>query len=132
MARNTTSGPQIWACNPNGVVCNTFDWSIVPNQNLDPTLTQMDNSALSTISLLVATSQHLYVGYDSTSGARLYRSNTGTPANTDDFSPVAAAGLNAGLTQILDGQALSTSSKEFLYLVARAGSGPAQVYRVAP
>jgi hypothetical protein len=132
MARNTTSGPQIWACNPNGVVCNTFDWSIVPNQSLDPTLTQMDNSALSTISLLVATSQHLYVGYDSASGAQLYRSNTGTPVNTDDFTSVAAAGLNAGLTQILDGQALSTSSKEFLYLVARAGSGPAQVYRAAP
>jgi hypothetical protein len=131
MARNTTSGPQLWACNPSSNVCGAGDWSMVPNQSLDPQLTQMDNANLNTISLLVATSQHLYVGYDSAAGARLYRAGS-TPSNTNDFNPVSVAGLGAGMTQILDGQALSTASREFLYVVARAGSGPAQVYRLAP
>jgi hypothetical protein len=132
LARNTTSGPQLWSCNPSSNLCGPGDWKLVPNQNLDPQLTQMDNASLTTMSLLVATSQHLYVGYDGGAGARLYRTNNNSPSNTDDFSAVSGAGLGAALTQLLDGQALSLGSREFLYLVARAGTGPAQVYRLAP
>lgn len=134
LARNTTSGPQLWACNPSGGVCSSGvgNWSIVPNQSGDPQLTQMGDSSLTTISLLVATSQHLYVGYDSAGGARLYSSTISAPANTGDFNAVSGAGLGVGVTQILDGRALSTSGREFLYVVARVGAGTAQVYRLAP
>jgi hypothetical protein len=134
LARNTASGPQLWRCNPNSNVCSASDWVLVPNQNLDPQLTQMDNANLTTMSLLVATSQHLYVGYDSAGGAQLYRTNNAntTPSNVDDFFSVAGTGLGSGLTQILDGQALTFGSREFLYFVARAGAGPVQVYRLAP
>lgn len=133
LARNTTSGPQLWACNPSSNLCGPGNWSLVPNQSLDPQLTQMDNAALTTVSLLVATSQHIYVGYDGAAGVRLYRTNNanGAPANTDDFSSVSVAGLGSGSTQILDGQALTLGTREYLYLVARAGNGPAQVYRLA-
>ena len=132
LARNTTSGPQLWSCDPGGVLCGFLEWSLVPNQVLDATLTQMDDASLSTMTLLVASSQHLYVGYDSPSGARLFRSTTSAPATTADFVSVAPAGLGWGLTQILDGQALTAGGSEYVYLVARAGTGAAQVYRVAP
>lgn len=134
MARNTTGGPQIWVCNPSSGVCTSGagNWSILPNQNIDPTLTQMDNASLTTISLLVATSQNLYVGYDSAAGARLYRSKTSSPANTGDFNAVSVPGLGAGVTQILDGRALTTATREFLYVVARAGTSTAKVYRLSP
>ena len=133
LARNTTTGPQLWSCNPSSNVCSAGNWSLVPNQNLDPQLTQMDNAALTTVSLLVATSQHIYVGYDAPGGAQLYRTNNANsaPANTNDFSAIAGPGLGNGLTQFLDGQALTVGTREFLYLVARAGTAPAQVYRLA-
>jgi hypothetical protein len=131
MPRNTTAGPQLWSCNPSSNVCAPSNWTLLPNQTLDPTLTQMDNASLTTISLLAATSQHLYVGYDSPAGALLYQSKIDAPGNTGDFASVSGA-LGANLTQILDARALTVSTREFLYLVARAGADTAQVYRLAP
>ena len=133
-ARNTTAGPQLWVCAPAASQpCTASDWTqVAPNSTGNPPLSQFDNSSLGTVSLLVATSQHLYVGYDSAGGIALLRSTVSSPATRSDFQPWATAGLGANLTQIVDGQALTFGPNEFVYLSARAASGPVRVYRVAP
>jgi len=133
-ARNTTSGPQLWRCSPAaGQPCTSSNWTqVAPNGAGNLLLSQFDDSSLSTVSLLAATSQHLYVGYDSAAGIALFRSTTAAPAAQADFQRWATVGLDAGLTQIVDGQALVFGPKEFLYLAAHPASGPVRVYRVAP
>ena len=132
-ARNTTAGPQLWGCNPSSNVCSPSDWSLVArNVTGDVELSQMNVSTLVTVSLLVATSQHVYVGYDSPGGIQLYGSSDPTPSQISDFTLVAPAGLGASLTHIVDAHGLSMSSKEFLYIAARPDTGPVRVYRVAP
>ena len=133
LARNTTAGPQLWGCNPSSNVCGPSDWSLIArNSSGDPQLSQMNIGTLTTVSLLVATSQHVYVGYDSPGGIRIYGSTDPTPSQIPDFTLVAPAGLGAGLTHIVDAHGLSMSSKEFLYVAARPDTGAVHVYRVAP
>jgi hypothetical protein len=133
LARNTTTGPQLWGCTPAAGVCNAGDWSLVaPNVSGDVQLSQMNNPTLGTVSLLAASSQHLYVGYDSPGGLAIFRSVAPAPAAISDFTSVAPAGLGANLTRIVDGRALSVAGKEFLYLAARPENGPVRVYRAAP
>ena len=133
LARNTTAGPQLWGCNPSSNVCGPSDWSLIArNSSGDPQLSQMNIGTLTTVSLLVATSQHVYVGYDSPGGIRIYGSTDPTPSQIPDFTLVAPAGLGAGLTRIVDAHGLSMSSKEFLYIAARPDTGAVHVYRVAP
>jgi hypothetical protein len=132
LARNTTSGPQLWMCNPSSNACDTGNWTLVAaNQSGDAQLTQMNDPALTAISLLVGTTQHLYVGFDSPSGLRVFRSADPTPTQAGDFNSVGAVGLGASLTQILDGQALTVGGREFLYLSARPASGPLRLYRMS-
>jgi len=133
LARNTTTGPQLWGCAPTGGVCSPGDWSLVaPNLGGDVQLSQMNDSTLGTISLLAASSQHLYVGYDSPGGLALFRSVVSVPAAVSDFSSTGVPGLGASLTRIVDGRALTLAGKEFLYLAARPDTGPVRVYRLAP
>ncbi|HYS08238.1 MAG TPA: hypothetical protein VEP66_05820 [Myxococcales bacterium] len=133
LARNTTAGPQIWGCNPSGGVCSPSDWTLIAaNSSGDAQLSQMNVAGLSTISLLVATSQRVYVGYDSPGGILLYASSAQTPATVSDFAAVSKPGLGAGLTQIVDGRGIDLGGgKEFLYVAARSNSGPVAVYRSA-
>lgn len=133
LARNTTSGPQLWGCTPLlGFPCSPASWSLIaPNGSGNAQLTQFDDSSLMTISLLVATSQHLYVGYDGAGGIKLYRSTAFTPTVRGDFGSWITQGFGNGVTQILDGRALTFAGVDFLYLAARAGTGPVQVYRAA-
>ena len=131
MARNTTSGPQLWMCNT--AACAPADWALAAaNGTGNTNLSQFGDTTLNTVSLLVATSQHLYVGYDASSGAVLYRSTTASPSLAADFARWAPAGLGAGMTQIVDGQGLSLAGNDYLYVAAHAPSGAVQVYRVAP
>ena len=133
LARNTTAGPQLWGCNPSSNVCGPSEWNMVaPNSSGDPQLSQMNVGALTTVSLLVATSQHVYVGYDSPGGIQLYGSTDPTPSQVSAFTRLAPAGLGAALTHIVDARGLSVSGKEFLYIAARPDTGPVRVYRVAP
>jgi hypothetical protein len=133
LARNTTSGPQLWVCTPLlNLPCSPAGWSLVaPNGSGNPQLTQFDDSSLQTISLLVATSQHLYLGYDASAGIKLYRSNSSAPATRADFSGWDLRGFGNGVTQIVDGKALAFAGRDFLYLAGRAGTGPVQVYRAS-
>ena len=133
LARNTTSGPQLWGCNPNSNVCSPSDWNLIaPNTSGDLQLSQMNVAALTTVSMLVATSQHVYVGYDSPSGIRLYGSSDPTPSQISSFTQVGPAGLGTNLTRIVDARGLTLGGREFLYIAARPDSGPVRVYRVAP
>ncbi len=133
LARNTTTGPQLWGCAPTGGVCSPGDWSLVaPNLGGDVQLSQMNDSTLGTVSLLAASSQHLYVGYDSPGGLALFRSVASVPAAVSDFSSTGVPGLGASLTRIVDGRALTLAAKEFLYVAARPDTGPVRVYRLAP
>jgi hypothetical protein len=133
LARNTTTGPQLWGCNPSSNVCGPSDWTLVArNSSGDTQLSQMNVASLTTVSLLVATSQHVYVGYDSPGGIRIYGSSDQTPSQVASFTLVAPAGLGANLTRIVDGRALSLAGREFLYIAARPDNGPVRVYRVAP
>ncbi len=132
LGRNTTTGPQLWECNPSSGVCGPSDWALIAaNQSGDAQLSQMNDASLSAVSLLVATSQHVVVGYDSPAGIRLFRSADPTPGVIADFAPVSGAGLGAGLTRILEGGAYTLGGKEFLYLAARSDTGPVTVYRSA-
>jgi hypothetical protein len=114
--RNTTTGPQLWVCDPtNGVFadrCEQGDWNIVaPNSTPDLALTQFDDPSLTAISMVVATPQFLYVGFDSANGARVFRTSEAAPFQQSDFASIGGPGLGtASDTRILDGKALTFST----------------------
>jgi len=147
-ARNTTAGPQIWACTPGAdLACDPGDWALIaPNTSGDSQLSQFNDPNNASVSLLVATPSHLYVGYDdATDGVRLYRSSTTVPLALSDFKGqggcsasagsascpgLGGNGLGAGVTRIFDGRALSYGGADFLYLTAGTGTGGVTVFRV--
>ncbi|MGZ6126507.1 MAG: hypothetical protein ACXWLR_16175, partial [Myxococcales bacterium] len=133
LARNTTSGPQLWVCTPLlGFPCSAGSWSLVaPNGSGNPQLTQFDDASVQTVSLLVATSQHLYVGFDNAAGIKLFRSAVSAPATGADFRSWVTQGFGNGVTQILDGKALAFAGRDYLYIAARTPTGPVQVYRAS-
>ncbi|WPB81626.1 hypothetical protein KYC5002_21215 [Archangium violaceum] len=156
LARNTTSssgvrGPQLFVCGPektgSTTDCDPGDWSLVaPNSTGDTQLTQFNDPDNVSISLLVATANALYVGFDNASrGAVLLRAFTATPINRDDFKGregcsaaqfpascegLAGNGLGTGATRFFDGKALGASGSESVYLTAGDGIGAARLYRV--
>ena len=133
MARNTTSGPQLWICSTLPTPCGPADWALAAaNGTGNANLSQFDDPTLNTVSLLVATSQHLYVGYDAPSGLVLYRSTNASPSLSSHFARWAPAGLGAGMTQIVDGQALTFAGNDYLYVAANAPSGAVQIFRLVP
>ncbi|HZX94419.1 MAG TPA: hypothetical protein VFE90_07870 [Myxococcales bacterium] len=110
LARNTAAGPQLWS----------FDgsvWQAVSSPGTGP------------ISLLIATSAHLYVGYDGAAGVLLFRSNSGTPATAADFDAWDGVGLGVGATRILDGKAIAFGGTESLYLAA---GPPLRIFKLMP
>ena len=150
-ARNTTTGPQLWSCDPTrsggAAQCDSGDWSLVaPNTSGDIQATQFNDANNASMTLLAATSQHLYVGFNnSVRGVVLYRTANAAAASITDFSGrsgctasdsscagVGGDGLGAGLTRIYDGRALALGSTDYLYLAAGTGSSPVRIYRAAP
>jgi hypothetical protein len=125
LARNTTSGAQIWVCA--STACGPLDWTLFA-PNAAGNLTLFDTSpSLATISLLTASTQHLFVGFDAPAGAAVYRSKNDPPTG---FAPFGTPGFGAGVTQILDGRAV-TLSREQVYVTAKTPTGPVQVFRFA-
>jgi len=146
--RNTTAGPQLWMCDPGADgQCSASEWRLVAaNVKLDSTLTQFDDAGNKSISLLAATSSHLYVGFDNAAGVQIYRAATATPINQADFAGAAGcnasqhtagcagiggAGLGAGATKFFDGKALTFSSGEQLFVAAGDGAAAARLFRFA-
>jgi hypothetical protein len=145
-ARNTTAGPQLWACNPGSdLVCDPQDWRLLaPNDVGDLALSQFDDPQNVRIALLAATSSRLYVGYNNAAGVVLYRSRVSAPWSRADFEGAAGCdasrapsscdglggrGLGAGATRIFDGRVL-TYGKDYLYLTAGNGSSGFRVFRL--
>jgi hypothetical protein len=146
-ARNTTAGPQLWACDPGADrVCDPQDWSLLaPNGLGDTTLSQFDDPQNTRITLLAATSSRLYVGYNNAAGLVLYRSRVSPPASRADFEGTAGCdaslapsscdglggrGLGAGATRIFDGRVIASGGKDYVYLTAGNGSSGFRVYRL--
>ena len=147
-ARNTTSGPQLWACTPGGDgACDPADWALIArNTSGDSQLSQFNDPNNASVSLLVATPSHLYIGFDdATDGVRLYRSSTTAPLTLSDFQghggcPASAGsascpglggnGLGADATRIFDGRALRYGGADYLYVAAGTGTGGVTVFRV--
>jgi hypothetical protein len=153
LARNTTStagvkGPQLFVCSPERtgatLDCDPGDWSLVaPNSTGDTLFTQFNDADNVSISLLVATANALYVGFDNASrGVVVMRASTPAPLGRGDFTGkegcsaaqfpsgcvgLGGNGLGAGATRIFDGKALSTGSVHF---TAGNGTGPAGLYRL--
>ncbi|HZX96210.1 MAG TPA: hypothetical protein VFE90_16945 [Myxococcales bacterium] len=149
-ARNTTTGPQLWSCNPAGgadpLQCEPGDWTLVaPNTSGDARLTQLNQSGNSAITLLAATASHLYVGFNNPNGARIYRTALPNVSSAADFTGrqgcaagpsscpgLGGNGLGASLTRLFDGRAFTYGGTEWAYVSAGTGSAGPSVYRLAP
>jgi hypothetical protein len=150
-ARNTTTGPQLWSCNParsgDAAQCDPGDWSLLaPNTSGDTRLTQFNDASNAAVTLLAATPQHLFVGFNNASrGIVVYRTGNAAAAAAADFTGrqgcaatgsgcpgLGGDGLGRGLTRIYDGKGLSFAGADFLYLAAGTGTSPVRVYRTAP
>lgn len=118
-ARNTTSGPQLWSCDPAAAppasACDPDDWAAIGGPG--------EGSAA--VSLLVATGAALYVGFDDAGGFRLLRA-----AGAADFEEVVDPGLgDPALTRLFS--ATAVAGADTLYLVAGDGERPLVLVRVA-
>jgi hypothetical protein len=153
-ARNTTVGPQLWRCTPalNGDAnhCDGGDWALIAANSIpDTQLSQFDNTAHTSITMLVATSSHLYVGYNSASGVSIFRSTTATPGTRADFEgeagcsaanhPASCAGLGgAGLgdpanQRIFDARGLALDgTPTAVYVTVGNSDDPVRVFRLRP
>jgi hypothetical protein len=135
VARNTTAGPQLWTCSPSGGKCSSGDWSLVaPNSSGDTQLTQFNDTTLTSITMLVATSSYLYVGFDSASGVQVFRTTNPAVTTRAGFEgqngcaasnhPASCTGYGgAGLgdvanTRIFDAKAIASS----VWLTTGSGS----------
>ncbi len=148
-ARNTTAGPQLWVCAPGpNLACDPPDWTLLaPNDVGDPTLSQFDDPQNAAVTLLVATSTRLYVGYNNASGLVLYRSRGNAPSSRADFEGAGSCdastapascdglggrGLGIGATRIFDGRVLTYGGTDYVYLTAGTGNAGFKVYRLLP
>ncbi len=131
-ARNTIAGPQLWACAPGADgVCDPGDWSLIaPNGSGDAQLTQFDDPASSAITLLAATSTHLYVGFNNAGGVGVFRSALAAPASRADFQRVGPPGLGLSATRIFDAKALVFAGNQSVYATVGDGVSPLSLVRL--
>ena len=151
--RNTSGGPQLWACTPTGSVaggaantqCNAGDWKLAAANlsGADPALSQMNDPGNRSLTVLASAGGTLFVGYNDANGVNLYRTQAASPAVTD-FTGAGActagapcvglggAGLGAGATHLFDGEALAFAGASYLFLTAGTGSDRVSVFRVTP
>ncbi len=148
MGRNTTSGPQLWSCEPGqDSHCDPEDWSLIASSPVHDNLSQFDNPNNTRVTLIVATPTHLWVGFDnSVDGLVVFRSATTNPTVRADFSgnlgcsaaghPTTCEGLSkngfgaADNSRILDSAAIDVGGQEFLYLVTGDGASEVRVFRL--
>lgn len=152
LARNTTSGPQLWACSPGAsddpAQCEPQDWSLVAANSVgDTQLSGFDNPNNAKVALLVSTGGALYVGFDNaTDGVVVFRSSRPAPSARSDFEGLAACAADThpaacegvggnGLgdprnQRIFSGIGMQTAGSGHLYLTTGDGSGPVRVVRL--
>ena len=95
-------------------------------------LTQFDDPANTSITLLVATQNRLFVGFDSPRGVLVMRSKgTAPPAVRSDFEQVGAAGLGVSATRIFDAKYLPFGGVDSVYATVGDGTFPVRLVRLA-
>ena len=154
VARNVKSGstpavvPQLWVCDPTTSApvdaCDFGDWSLAaPNTSGDAVLTQLNVATRGALSVLLATSKYLYVGFDDAGGAQLYRTSK-VPAAPSDFTGtggcaagtaacpgLGGAGLgDATMTRFLDAKAVTVNGQTTVYLLAAGTTGAQKLFAV--
>jgi hypothetical protein len=148
--RNTTSGPQLWCCEPgrrgDPLLCDRSDWYLVAG---DATYrTRLGKATASAASLLVATPTHLFVGFDGPAGVHVFRTAVPDPTVASDFTGrdgcVAGTagcegiggdgfGATTPLVRIFDAKAIPTpEGRTDLYLTTGDGVGPVHLVRITP
>jgi hypothetical protein len=148
-ARNTTAGPQLWACDPaaggDPGQCDPGDWSLVAPDGATG-LTRLGDPDNARVTLLVATPGHLWMGFDNAvEGIQLYRAASAAPAAAGDFEGDAGCvagqagcrglgggglGSPTGNTRIFDARAFTFQGTTHLYLTTGNGTGPVAVFRI--
>lgn len=146
LARNTTSGPQLWSCNPGAsgalTQCDAGDWSfIAANSSGDLRLSQFNDNTFTSVTMLVATPAFLYVGFDSANGLRIFRTANPAASIRGDFegedgcsaaqhpgpcTGFGGAGLGAPSTnkRIFDAKALTFGTASSVWLTVGDGTSP--------
>ncbi len=149
--RNTTSGPQLWSCDPAGgadpAACDATDWTLLA---ADPTTlrTRLGNPGVTAASMLLATSTHLYLGLDDPArGLHVFRTRAALPgvsdftgrdgcvAGTEGCEGLGGDGLGdaAYLKRIFDAKVVTGADGHVeLFLTAGNGSSPVRVIRMDP
>ncbi len=147
VGRNTTAGPQLWSCQPTQAECDAGDWGLVaPNSTGDTLLTQFNDPSLTSMAMLAATPSHLYVGFDSTDGLRVFRTTAPDATTRADFA--GAAGCSAGshpatcdgyggagfgdptATRIFDAKAITAAGTTSVWMTIGDGSSPLSLVRL--
>ncbi|WP_242341183.1 DUF11 domain-containing protein [Anaeromyxobacter sp. SG66] len=147
--RNTTTGPQLWSCDPAGgadpAVCDPTDWTLLAADAAYRT--RLGYPGVTAASMLLATPSHLYLGLDDPgAGLHVFRTRAALPA-ISDFTGLdgCAAGTpgcqglggdglgTPALTHILDAKLVSSpDGRTDLFFTARGGSSPFQLIRMDP
>src|SRR5207253_7461033 len=136
-ARNSTTGPQLWSCDParggSATQCDSGDWSLVaPNTSGDTQATQFNDANNASVTLLAATSRHLYVGFNnSVRGVVVYRTANTAPASMADFTGrlgcgantsgsagIGGDGMGAALTRLYDGRVHKYGAPDYQIMAA--------------
>ncbi|HXJ79011.1 MAG TPA: hypothetical protein VMS64_10050 [Candidatus Methylomirabilis sp.] len=140
--------PQLWRCSPSAgpSQCNPSDWALAAaNTSGDTLLSQLGDETNGAATLLVATPNWLYLGFDNGStGIQVYRASV-APQGVGDFvgengcvaGTAGCQGLggngfgNPKVTRIFDARAITVGGTTGLWIAAGDGSGPVSVYRIA-
>lgn len=134
VARNTTTGPQLWMCTPSLLSltdCNAGDWQLVGAAAGSPNHTQLGATLLPAITLVAATSSHLYIGFDSAAGVEVFRTSATAPPGAADFVRLGAPGLGVPTaTQIIDGRRLVLPGDDHVWLTVGSPSTPVTLVKL--
>ncbi len=128
--------PQLWKCTPGttgaSTTCEAGDWSLVA-ENVSTGKTNMGSTSNSKITLIAANGSQLYIGYDNSNGAQVWRTKSGitNPTSESDFEQVGTSGLNgtAANTQLFSAVSLQQGSVYYLYISAGNSGIPVKVFR---
>jgi hypothetical protein len=120
--RNTSAGPQLWSCAPelsgSATDCDPGDWRLIaPNSVSDTLLSQFNAPEFTALSLVEATPNFLYVGFDSPQGFHLFRTDNPDAAARADFRGAGScnAGQHPASCDALAGPGLGDSSNRALF-----------------
>ena len=137
---DTNRRAQLWKCDPtnggadvtNPTTCEASEWSIVADNGSG--FTDFGISTNRAITIAVKNGPYLYIGFDNTTGVRIYRTKVGVtnPSATSDFEAVGSAGLDGDTTniqQIFSAISVLSGSDYYLYVSAGKNSTPVKAYR---